>query len=330
MDITKYMVDEASIQALSEYQIAKFFESNKPIVQENCHEALGIAVGEPVRPTRAQGMTSYTVIAGASGKKVFQFCAPSAALDMKIMALAKDTYGKFVPTCEERGNMGHLLVYEMSRVWGVPLSIAQREICSINNLQLLNKTVQDLAKFFAMSWTKPTNNTPWMDTATTYTTLSQQLQALAKTLPRHLHTKLNEALDWLPVLFTPTYPQVLNHADLWEMNIHVDSRTGNIDGIVDWRYAYIGPFGLSLWGLETLIGALGSDGWHFHAHHLELRELFWDTLYAAANISTPFEKKAVNTGRVVGIFLAYGLIKGVPVKAGDLSLLILEKVLSLD
>lgn len=149
MDITKYMVDEASIHALSEYQIAKFFEENKPITQQNCHDTAARIVGEPVvTPTPVQGMTSYTVIAGTAAPKAFQFCSPPAALDMRVIALSKVTYANFVPSCEERGFLGHLRVYEMDIVTGVAFSIAQREMCSVNNLKLLERAVQDLATYF--------------------------------------------------------------------------------------------------------------------------------------------------------------------------------------
>lgn len=170
--------------------------------------------------------------------------------------------------------------------------------------------------------------TPWSGTTTTLTDLSQQLKSLTNSLPKCFHAKLNEARDQLPLLFTPDHPQVLNHADLWDMNIHVNLNTGAITGIVDWRDATVGPFGLSFWGFETLLGTLGSDGWHFHASHLDLREIFWNTLYNTAGIITESQKQAVHVGRIVGIFQAYGLRKGVPVEAGDPSLSILERVLT--
>lgn len=144
MDITRYMVDEAGIQALSNHQISRFFEKNKPIMQEKCHETAAFIAGGPITPTPAQGMTSYTVITGVH--KAIQFCAPEAALDMKVMALAKSMYKNFASGCEKRDSLGHLIVCEMDVVAGVAFSIAQREICAINKYSLLERTVQDLAK----------------------------------------------------------------------------------------------------------------------------------------------------------------------------------------
>lgn len=151
MDITKYMVDEASIQTLTKYQIAKFFEKNGPISQQNCHDTAARIVGGSIAPTPVQGMTSYTVTAGDTKRKALQFRAPDAALDMKIMARARDTYKNFVPSCEERGLLGSLLVYEMDVVEGVAFSIAQRAVCGIENYKLLERAVQDLAKYVQLS-----------------------------------------------------------------------------------------------------------------------------------------------------------------------------------
>ena len=102
MDMTRYMVDAAGIQALSNYQIARFFDKNKPITQENCDETAALITrGGPVAPTPVQGMTSYTVIAGVSPKAI-QFCVPRAALDMRVMALAKSMYKDSAHGCEKR------------------------------------------------------------------------------------------------------------------------------------------------------------------------------------------------------------------------------------
>lgn len=168
---------------------------------------------------------------------------------------------------------------------------------------------------------------PWTGTAVTLTELSQQLKTLANALPENFRPKLNEVCNQLPLVFDPDYPQVLNHADLLEMNIHVNPSTGAITGIVDWHDANVGPFVLLFWGLESLLGTLGSDGWHFHARHFDLRKTCWNTLYSNMVI-TESQKQAVKVGVIVGIFQAYGLRKGAPVEMGDLSLSILENALS--
>ncbi|KAJ6102044.1 hypothetical protein N7486_004471 [Penicillium sp. IBT 16267x] len=305
-------------QALTNYQIARFFKKNGPTTQENCHDTAAQIVGGSVAPTSVQGMTSYTVTAGNANRKALQFRAPDAALDMKIMARVRDIYKHFVPSCQERGSLGGLFVYEMDIFEGVAFSLAQRDMCGINNYMLLERAVYDLAKFLASSWTEATEMAPWTGTAVTRTELFQQLKTLANALPERFRPQLNEVRDQLPLIFAPDYPQVLNHTDLLEMNIYVNPSTGAITGIVDWHDATVGPFGLSFWGLETLLGTLGLDGWHFYARHLDLRRTFWNTLYSNMDI-TECQKQAVKVGRIVGIFQAYGLKKGAPVEIGDVS-----------
>ncbi len=62
----------------------------------------------------------------------------------------------------------------------------------------------------------------------------------------------------------------------------MDARTGCITGICDWRDTTIGPFGTSLWSLETILGIRKKkEGWVYHANHQELRELFWDSFRRA-------------------------------------------------
>jgi hypothetical protein len=63
---------------------------------------------------------------------------------------------------------------------------------------------------------------------------------------------------------------VVQHDDLLENNIYVDEATGHIIGIVDWADAMIAPFGVSLGGLETVLGVQTSSCWHFYPNHVEL------------------------------------------------------------
>lgn len=60
-----------------------------------------------------------------------------------------------------------------------------------------------------------------------------------------------------------------NHTDLLENNIHVKPTMGEIAGICDWGGAEIGPFGMSLAGLETMLGIpiISGDFWRYHPNH---------------------------------------------------------------
>ena len=48
-------------------------------------------------------------------------------------------------------------------------------------------------------------------------------------------------------------PWVLTHSDLSNTNILVDSDSGHLTGVVDWADARIEPFGIALWGLESML-----------------------------------------------------------------------------
>jgi hypothetical protein len=54
------------------------------------------------------------------------------------------------------------------------------------------------------------------------------------------------------------------------MNIFVDPNTKHVTGIVDWAEAMILPFGISLWGLENILGYMDSQGWHYYKNHQKL------------------------------------------------------------
>lgn len=49
---------------------------------------------------------------------------------------------------------------------------------------------------------------------------------------------------------------VLNHGDLSELNVLVDPLTGRLTSVINWAKAKICPFGISLWGLENILGSM--------------------------------------------------------------------------
>lgn len=98
-----------------------------------------------------------------------------------------------------------------------------------------------------------------------FQTYLSRLQQLRDGLPDRFHALLDTLMTHLPRLFDQTWPLVPNHTDLLENNIHVDSGTGDIMGICDWRDAEVSPFGMSLGGLETMLGvrAMNENGWTY-------------------------------------------------------------------
>ena len=100
---------------------------------------------------------------------------------------------------------------------------------------------------------------------------------------------------------------VPNHFNLLENNIHVDPSTGRLVGICDWRDAEVSPFGMSLGGLETMLGSntiiMGALAWRYHTDEQALRELFWETFYKALGNITD---ERIEVARLAGIFLKNG------------------------
>ena len=124
---------------------------------------------------------------------------------------------------------------------------------------------------------------------------------------------------------------VPNHTDLLENNIHVDPNTGKLVGICDWTEVVVSPFGMSLGGLETMLGiSTMKEGWCYHTDHQSLRDLFWDTFFKAVGVEAPFNER-VEVARLVGIFLGNSWQRDkegnkVPVGEESLELLYLDAV----
>lgn len=136
---------------------------------------------------------------------------------------------------------------------------------------------------------------------------SSQLSKLSDGLPSRFRPTLDYLTSRLPGLFTSDWPLVPNHIDLLENNIHVDPNTGRLMGICDWKDTEVSPFGMSLGGLETM---LGTDswvrGWCYHANQQELRALFWETFWSAMGSVSEEQKERIEIARLVGLFLANG------------------------
>jgi hypothetical protein len=103
---------------------------------------------------------------------------------------------------------------------------------------------------------------------------------------------------------------VIQHLDLLENNIHVNEATGHITGVVDWAGATIEPFGVSLGGLETLLGVQTSTNWYFHPNHSKLRELFWEAFYAETGQLSGDDRRSMEVARLFGLFRTHGLEEG--------------------
>lgn len=125
-------------------------------------------------------------------------------------------------------------------------------------------------------------------------------------MPPRFQENLSRVRQGLPSLFSGSYPLTLNHGDLNGLNVFVDPNTGHITGIIDWPEATIGPFGMSLWGLENFLGFMDAKGWHYYPNSDLLRDLFWQTFEFATGELSPEEKEVIQIARMAGLFLQYG------------------------
>lgn len=101
--------------------------------------------------------------------------------------------------------------------------------------------------------------------------------------------------------------RTLTHDDLSDMNILVDSNTGQITGIVDWADAVVRPFGVALWGLESVLGRDVSTDWVWLSNeHPRYRKLFCDSFRKAIDELTTKQCENIERARILGLLLRYG------------------------
>ncbi|OAR05885.1 hypothetical protein LLEC1_05663 [Akanthomyces lecanii] len=297
------------IADLTIMQIKNFFERTSGITQAQCNHYASTAVGQPVRASAVQGATSYTVEGVNSAKGgVVQFRSAEAALDVDKIQAAQIAYGpRFVSCPREAGCSAGLHAYVMDNVGGVSVYLAREELRANEN-RLLSCTVEDFAHFFAAPWHNHElpSSASATDRAELYARYRDDLEQLHSGLPGRFSSTLESLLETLPSLFQPDWPMVPNHTDLLENNIHVDSATGHITGIVDWADADISPFGASLEGLESLLGQRTLSGWRWVAGSAVLRQRFWAAF--VADVGPDMSMVNVEAARLVGIFMKFGFV----------------------
>ncbi|KAI1104363.1 hypothetical protein F4804DRAFT_341877 [Jackrogersella minutella] len=270
---------EANLLALSRYQIATFFENNAPITQGQRDDVARNITGHSVNPTACQGGNSYTVYAGQFG---IQFRDPGSVLDMDLMRVIERAYSGFTPQHNYHGTLGRLNIYTMNNMRGISMYLARTQ-------------------FFASAY----RDTP---PSMSY---SYQLLQLRAGLPERFHTKLDVLIPQLPSLFAQDWSLVPNHTNLGENNIHVDPDTGAITGICDWVDAEVSLFGMSLSGLETMLGirTMGGDCWTYFSKQGELRDQFWTAFYRRMGGASDAQKQRIEVARMVDLFLDNGFMQ---------------------
>ncbi|KAH9211813.1 hypothetical protein DL95DRAFT_369184 [Leptodontidium sp. 2 PMI_412] len=304
MDVSSYAAKPDAYDALSAYQIAKFFNEHGLARDEVDQFAVNL-LGCPVSATPVQGGSSYTV-SGDEAAQVVQF--RRSRLPIRQIEIAIQLYGDFVPECESQGMFWPVHVYVANLVPGTAFCRVRSQFFSPAPTmeQRLQQTVQDFARFFASAWiNKPAHTLePPQGLLDEY---SKILNEVSPHLPAQLQAKLGYVRKELPRLFRSSYPMVLQHDDLLENNIHVDEATGHITGIVDWADAMIAPFGVSLASMEVVLGIQTRTNWHFHPNHNSLRELFWKTFYQVTGHISKDDRGSIEVARLFGLFREYGL-----------------------
>ncbi|WVN88139.1 uncharacterized protein L203_103340 [Cryptococcus depauperatus CBS 7841] len=299
------------ILALSRMQIERFFKRNGlSVTQEQCDAEAQRWTTQPVTATPSQGGTSYTVEGGSH--LVVQFRLPTSTLDINLLRSIEQAYDGFVPRHEYRGQLDQLSIYTMNNLGGRCLYLARDELLA--NDSLLRVTLDDYARFFVSAFSK----TPILIERPNSIDLSNkylsQLQQLRVELPSRFHAILDDLMPQVSDLFVEDWPLVPNHTDLLENNIHVDPVTGQITGICDWREAEISPFGMSLGGLEIMLGfpVKGDEVWRYRPNHKSLRQYFWGRFYHYLGDASDQQKRRIETARLVGLFRTYALEYGKP------------------
>ncbi|KAK6213599.1 hypothetical protein QIS74_09601 [Colletotrichum tabaci] len=283
--------------------ISAFFETNTTATRKQCDGFALSRAGGQVHPVQIQGTFSYTVTAGTNKSRIFQFRIQDSGIDMEIMNLAKTVHPQLVAGCKYHGTIGGsrpVHVYEMGNIPGAAYIIS-RNISVPQPPDAVSRqrsTVKGLASFFAQSW----NDGQHLSQDATEALLrefSSKFDLLAQSLPARFASNLSRVRQALPSLFSGALPFVLSHGDLCEMNILVNPETGNITGIVDWAEAAVLPFGFSLWGFETILGYMDSQGWHYYDNRRGLEHLFWQTFFEEAKNASEIDLHFIRAARMI-------------------------------
>ncbi|KAJ5898118.1 hypothetical protein N7504_008406 [Penicillium tannophilum] len=294
--------------------INDFFASHISIKRQECDEFAASLYGDPVNAIPIQGCFSYTVVAGHKQSKIVQFRAADSNFDTNILELAHRVHGQhLVPACTFHGQLGTsapLSIYSMEKLSGDTfISILSEYMKAPGALPGpgLNpyNTILDFALFFAAAWKARQVIGPYA-AQEIHADYQERFKLLSQVLPSRYQQNLEMVRGGLSLLFIPMYPMVLNHGDLCGMNFLVDPHTGHLNGVIDWAEAQICPFGISLWGLENILGTMDSTGWHYHPDHEALRIIFWKHFEEAVGGVSKSDKTTIQVARMAGLFLRYG------------------------
>ncbi|KAM3551572.1 hypothetical protein MY1884_007659 [Beauveria asiatica] len=254
-----------------------FFRERPMPTRKDCDEfARALTQCEPDLAL-LQGANSYTVRAGHS--YIVQFRKPSRRLDLALLRLAGEVYGAHVPEFVEMHRFGDLWVYKITRMQGIPVYTMRTNPTGDVCKSPFCRTVQDYARFCAASWKhRPTN--PPRARATLQIEYLAALEKLSHALPDRFGADVERAREAVWRLFGGDWPMVVNNPQVTRSNVHVaDDESGTLLGLVAWSTAEVGPWGMMVPGIETLLGHMSYGGtWTRVDGYAALRRLFYDEL----------------------------------------------------
>lgn len=158
-------------------------------------------------------------------------------------------------------------------------------------------------RFFVQDWQcpqAPSKEETFLACRTCEKKLTELENNSSGQLLRHVRN-CKEALDDIFKL-----PWVLTHDDLSSMNLLFNTATGNLVGVVDWADATLWPFGKGFWGVESVLGSWGPQGYTWHDDDsLTYRKLFSTSLQERLGLSAD-QLSTIEKARKLGLLLRYG------------------------
>lgn len=281
-----------------------------------------------ITPVNGQGGCSYTVVVVVRGRHdkavdvdvVVQFRFIKHAILRAIAQDVRRSFGDLVPDpvwfeeFETRGGVklqACAMTVVKGRAFG-DLQPCERRLWK-SDYTRLRGLMLDMACFFATGWraaVKEPYNPARVD-GKVGCSIRQRLVLLESGLPTFWlrararmtrHAFDSGLLDCLPI--------ALNHGDLLPTNIMVEHQSWRLTGLVDWAEAEYLPFGMTLYGLEHLLGFMGNDHQRFvyYEQANELRNVFWQRLrIELPELADRSKWKAMKLSREIGILLWHGI-----------------------
>lgn len=270
-------------------------------------------------PVEGQGGCSYTVVLLRSGHdgddEVVQFRLMEHAISREIAVDVRRCFGELAPEVRwiEEMDFGKVRVQVcgMTRVEGVRFCEVQP--CRLRDLSRvevdrLKELILGMAGFFATSWNRRKSTT--VMNGKVGRSIRGRLSKLETELPSSwLRSRAGIARRAFDSRLLDRLPVVLNHGDLLPSNIMVEPRSWRLSGLVDWAEAEYLPFGMTLYGVEHLLGYMNVHrSFVYYEQATELRYMFWRRLKAEIpELKNPQVWGAMMLSREIGILLWHGI-----------------------